>query len=132
MLRLFASQVRPRAATVLRPSHRLLAGQANGLETEPTFNQCVELYFDEAASHTKWSADILRELKEVNCVLSFKFSIEDEKDITKVHTINAYRAQHSHHRLPWFVCRSPPVCSLKYEKDGYWGTWMGAAEAALG
>jgi hypothetical protein len=30
-----------------------------------------------------------------------RFEVEDEKDPKKIHTIQAFRAQHSHHRLPW-------------------------------
>lgn len=100
MLRLCVLRTAPRAASAVRASQRLYSTSIEE-DGEPTFNQCVELYFDEASSRTKWSPDILRELKEVNSLLSFKFSIEDEKDPSKVHTIKAYRAQHSHHRLPW-------------------------------
>lgn len=67
---------------------------------EPTFNQCVSLYFDEAAKYTKWDKSLLETLKECNCVLSFKFPIEDPDGKGGITTIHAYRAQHSHHRLP--------------------------------
>ncbi len=33
-----------------------------------------------------------------------RFSVEDVSDHNKKHIIHAYRAQHSHHRLPWCVC----------------------------
>lgn len=100
MLRLAGQRVLgARAATPLRASVGALR-HMSGAEGEPTFNECVELYFDEAAAKTSWSPDVLKELKVVNSLLTFKFSIEDEKDRTKVHTIHAYRAQHSHHRLP--------------------------------
>jgi len=33
-------------------------------------------------------------------MLSFKFTVEDSHDPEKKHIIHAYRAQHSHHRLP--------------------------------
>lgn len=67
---------------------------------EPTFNECVGIYFDEAAKKTNWSPTLLSNMKEVNSMISFKFSINDDKDPTKIHTIHGYRAQHSHHRLP--------------------------------
>jgi len=67
---------------------------------EPTFNEGVGHYFDEAAALTSWPKGLLASLKEVDSLLSFKFSIEDPADDSIIHTIKAYRAQHSHHRLP--------------------------------
>lgn len=71
-----------------------------GSDEEPSFNECVGIYFDEAASKTSWEPSLLHSLKEVDSMLSFKFEITDEKDPSKLHSIQAYRAQHSHHRLP--------------------------------
>lgn len=108
-----ARQAAVRAPASVRPTLRAMSAghEADG---EPTFNECVGIYFNEAAKHTPWSGDVLHELKEVNSLLAFKFSIEDEKDATKMHTIYAYRAQHSHHRLP---CKGGIRYSLLVNED---------------
>lgn len=71
-----------------------------GPSTEPSFYKCVGIYFDEAAKYTTWPKGVLHEIKEVDSVLSFKVSIADEKDPNVIHSIDCYRSQHSHHRLP--------------------------------
>lgn len=48
-------------------------------EGEPTFNQSTQLYFEEAATFTKWSPGVLEELKEVDTMISFKVGREAEE-----------------------------------------------------
>ena len=63
--------------------------------------QCVGIYFDQASKYTNWSQGVLDQLKDVKAMLEFKITVQDEKDPNKVHIVQAYRAQHSFHRLPW-------------------------------
>jgi len=72
-----------------------------GVADEPSFNECVKMYFDQAAGLTHhWPKGLLNEIRECNTVLSFKFSIQDPSDESVISNVYAYRAQHSHHRLP--------------------------------
>jgi glutamate dehydrogenase (NAD(P)+) len=71
-------------------------------EQEPKFLQQVGLYFDKAANTTLHEPGLLEYIKEVDSLYEFLIPHEtvnsDGKRIVK--TIRAYRAQHSHHRLP--------------------------------
>ncbi len=62
----------------------------------PSFFQSVERNFDKAAVHTGLPKGLLEQIKVCNAVYQMRFpvSIGDE-----VHVIEAYRVQHSHHRL---------------------------------
>ncbi|TAM97562.1 MAG: Glu/Leu/Phe/Val dehydrogenase [Chitinophagaceae bacterium] len=62
-----------------------------------SFFQNVEKSFDEAARFTKWEKGILEQIKACNSVYRMKFPVRVGKD---VQVIEAYRAQHSHHKLP--------------------------------
>jgi len=58
----------------------------------------VNKYFDNAARFTKIPPDLLKQVRAVNSVYRFQFPVRKrEGGITVVH---AWRAQHSHHRLP--------------------------------
>ncbi len=58
----------------------------------------VNQYFDKAARFTRVPADLLVQVRAVNSVYRFQFPVRKlEGGITVVH---AWRAQHSHHRLP--------------------------------
>lgn len=96
-LRVAASGLR---ASLGRAIPNVRMSSSAGTEGEPTFNECVGIFFDEAAKKTSWPVDLLHDLKEVDSMISFKFTINDEKDPNKIHSIQGYRAQHSHHRLP--------------------------------
>ena len=77
---------------------------ANCLDHPPLIHpQCVGIYFDQASKYTNWSQGVLDQLKDVKAMLEFKITVQDEKDPNKVHIVQAYRAQHSFHRLPWSV-----------------------------
>eukprot|EP00045_Choanoeca_perplexa_P014118 m.164245 g.164245 ORF g.164245 m.164245 type:complete len:507 (+) comp16572_c1_seq1:191-1711(+) len=89
------------AARVSRPMAWGLARQSSSIAVgEPTFNESVGLYFEEAAALTKHSEGLLQVLKETDTMLSMTFSVEDTENPEILHTIQAYRAQHSHHRVP--------------------------------
>ncbi|KAF0975215.1 hypothetical protein FDP41_005968 [Naegleria fowleri] len=69
---------------------------------EPKFLEQVELYFDKAANSTLHEPGLLQFIKEVDSVYEFIIPHEriDKNGKKVVETIRAYRAQHSHHRLP--------------------------------
>ncbi len=62
------------------------------------FFKQVELNFDEATKYLKIQKDILDQIKQNNVILHMTFPIK--KDNGEVEIIEAWRAQHSHHRTP--------------------------------
>jgi glutamate dehydrogenase (NAD(P)+) len=58
----------------------------------------VDVYFDKAAQYAKVSPDILKQVRAVNSVYHFQFPVRQRDGGIKV--VNAWRVQHSHHRLP--------------------------------
>ncbi|MFW5921491.1 MAG: Glu/Leu/Phe/Val family dehydrogenase [Polyangiales bacterium] len=58
----------------------------------------VNRYFDQAAHHTDLPADILRQVKACNAVYRIHFPVRSDDGEVKV--LEAYRVEHSHHRLP--------------------------------
>lgn len=73
-------------------------------ETEPNFLDQVQLYFGKASGllANEYDQGLLQLINEVDCVYEFIIPhVRTDKDgKRKVQTIKAYRAQHSHHRLP--------------------------------
>ncbi|KAH7292847.1 hypothetical protein KP509_28G001100 [Ceratopteris richardii] len=65
---------------------------------EPTFLEAVDIYFEKAAKLAAATPDILNQIKACNNLLKLQFPLK-RSDGT-VQLIEAYRAQHSHHRLP--------------------------------
>ncbi len=63
----------------------------------PFFEQ-VNLNFDKAARFTKHSDGLLQQIKICNSVYHMTFPIK--KDDGAIETIHAWRAEHSHHKLP--------------------------------
>ena len=63
----------------------------------PFFEQ-VNLNFDKAAQFTKHSDGLLQQIKICNSVYHMTFPIK--KDNGTIETIHAWRAEHSHHKLP--------------------------------
>jgi len=61
------------------------------------FIGAVNQYFDQAAPHTGVDDGILKQIKACNSVLFMQFPVETENGIE---VVEAYRAQHSHHRTP--------------------------------
>jgi glutamate dehydrogenase (NAD(P)+) len=66
-------------------------------EQHEDFFQSVERSFDKAAQFTKWEKGILEQIKACNAVYRMKFPVRVGDTIE---VIEAYRVQHSHHKLP--------------------------------
>ena len=62
-----------------------------------SFYENVQRNFDNAASHLTYPKGILEQIKECNAVYQMRFPV---KIGNKIEVIEAYRVQHSHHRLP--------------------------------
>ncbi|PUZ24790.1 glutamate dehydrogenase [Chitinophaga parva] len=62
-----------------------------------SFFESVERSFDKAAKFTKWEKGILEQIKACNAVYRMKFPVRVGNNIE---VIEAYRVQHSHHKLP--------------------------------
>jgi glutamate dehydrogenase (NAD(P)+) len=67
------------------------------MENEASFYKSVEYYFDKAAAYTKLPHGLLEQIKICNSVYKMKFPVKVGND---VQVIEAYRVQHSHHRIP--------------------------------
>lgn len=63
-----------------------------------SFFKNVENYFDNAAKHTNLPKGLLNQIKSCNAVYSMRFPVKMGTGDYEV--IEAYRVQHSHHRLP--------------------------------
>ncbi|HNL39675.1 MAG TPA: Glu/Leu/Phe/Val dehydrogenase dimerization domain-containing protein, partial [Saprospiraceae bacterium] len=62
-----------------------------------SFFKSVENYVDKAASFTDIPKGLVEQIKACNLVLQIRFPIRVNGDYQ---VIEAYRVQHSHHRLP--------------------------------
>jgi len=67
-------------------------------EQHYSFFGAVEKSFDKAAKFTKWDSGVLNQIKACNAVFRMRFPIK--KDDGSIEVIEAYRVQHSHHKLP--------------------------------
>lgn len=63
----------------------------------PFFEQ-VNFNFDKAAKYTNYSPGILNEIKACNSIYHMTFPLK--RDDGTIETIHAWRAEHSHHKLP--------------------------------
>jgi len=64
---------------------------------EPSFYEGVLLNFDKAAVHTNIPAGLLQQIKVCNSVYYMQFPVKIGKEYQ---VIEAFRVQHSHHRMP--------------------------------
>ena len=64
---------------------------------ELSFSQSVSYYFDKAAPHTKAPSGLLEQIKTCNSIYKMNFPVKFGNEIK---VIEAYRVQHSHHRMP--------------------------------
>ncbi len=62
-----------------------------------SFFASVEKNFDKAAAHTGLPKGLLEQIKLCNAVYQMRFPVKVGREY---HVIEAYRVQHSHHRLP--------------------------------
>lgn len=62
-----------------------------------SFYKNVQTYVDEAAKHTKFPKGLIDQIKVCNNVYQVHFPVKINNEIQ---VIEAYRVQHSHHRLP--------------------------------
>jgi glutamate dehydrogenase (NAD(P)+) len=63
-----------------------------------TFFDDVNQYFDAASRHTDVEPDILGQIRACNAVYGIRFPVV--RDDGEIAVVAAYRAEHSHHRLP--------------------------------
>lgn len=75
------------------------------------FFQSVEQNFDKAAEFTRFERGILKQIKACNSILSIKFPVRIGNE---VEVFEAYRVQHSHHRLP---CKGGIRYSMNVTQD---------------
>ena len=76
-----------------------------------SFFQGVERNFDKAAQYTRFESGILQQIKACNSVYSMRFPVRIGDQIE---VIEAYRVQHSHHRLP---CKGGIRYSMDVNQD---------------
>ena len=62
------------------------------------FLQSVHRYFDRAAAHTTHRPGLLRQVKTCNAVYRMRFPVREDNG--EIRVIEAFRAEHSFHRLP--------------------------------
>ncbi len=86
-----------KAAAATASAHGLGAG----------FNQSVNRYFNKAATHLKHADGILEQIRSCNTILEVKFPARINGEIQ---VISAWRAEHSHHKLP---CKG----GIRYSED---------------
>jgi glutamate dehydrogenase (NAD(P)+) len=90
-----------------KPAVQLVASKqaySTGPANEPNFLDQVQMYFKTASQElsVEYDPGLLQLINEVDCVYEFVIPhVRVDKDgKRRVQTIKAYRAQHSHHRLP--------------------------------
>ena len=67
-------------------------------DNEPSFLEMVNLYFDQASGHVDIKPEVLELIK--NCDTAIRMTIPLWRDDGSISYYRAYRAQHSHHKLP--------------------------------
>ena len=65
---------------------------------QPGFFEDVNRHFDRAAQHTSLSAGVMQQVRSCNAVYRVTFPVRGDDGELRV--VEAYRAEHSHHRLP--------------------------------
>ncbi len=80
-------------------------------ETEYSFFKGVERNFDKAAKYTRFESGILDQIKACNSIYRMNFPVRIGDNIE---VIEAYRVQHSHHKLP---CKGGIRYSMDVNQD---------------
>lgn len=70
---------------------------AKQILSDLSFSQSVSYYFDKAAPFTGAPQGLLEQIKQCNSIYKMNFPVKFGKDVV---TVEAYRVQHSHHRMP--------------------------------
>lgn len=68
------------------------------MTNEPSFLAQVNAAFDRAAAHTSLDSTLLAQIKTCNAVYYISFPLR--RDDGTIEVIHAWRAEHSHHRMP--------------------------------
>ena len=68
------------------------------MDAQHSFFEDVNRYFDAAAAHTRIAPGILAQVRSCNSVYRIRFPVRG--DDGEIQVLEAYRAEHSHHRLP--------------------------------
>jgi len=76
-----------------------------------SFFEGVERNFDKAAQYTRFEKGILEQIKACNSVYRMKFPV---RIADKIEVLEAYRVQHSHHKLP---CKGGIRYSMDVNQD---------------
>ncbi len=84
---------------------------SNSSQENYSFLKGVGQNFDKAAGFTRFSAGILEQIKACNSILRVKFPV---KIGDTVEVIEAYRVQHSHHKLP---CKGGIRFSMEVDQE---------------
>ncbi|MHC8948682.1 Glu/Leu/Phe/Val family dehydrogenase [Sphingobacterium hungaricum] len=84
---------------------------SNHMAEQYSFFKGVERSFDKAAKFTRFSKGILDQIKACNSILQVKFPVRIGENIE---VIEAYRVQHSHHKLP---CKGGIRFSMEVNQD---------------
>ena len=69
-----------------------------GPSNEPNFLEMVNIFFDKAAKYSGMSPEMLEQIKNTDTVLQMTIPLSRDDGSISFH--KAYRAQHSHHKLP--------------------------------
>ncbi|MCB9046835.1 MAG: Glu/Leu/Phe/Val dehydrogenase [Chitinophagales bacterium] len=87
------------------------ATTADSKKAHYSFFRGVEQNFDKAAKYTRFEPGILEQIKSCNSVYRMKFPVRIGEEIE---VIEAYRVQHSHHKLP---CKGGIRYSMDVNQD---------------
>ncbi|MEY4875363.1 MAG: hypothetical protein RL708_512 [Bacteroidota bacterium] len=74
-----------------------MAKKQSNTHAEYSFFQSVERSFDKAAKFTSYEPGLLEQIKACNSVYQMRFPVKIKGEVK---VIEAYRVQHSHHKLP--------------------------------
>ncbi len=84
---------------------------AKAAKAHYSFFQGVERNFDKAATFTRFEKGILEQIKACNSILQMKFPVRIGD---KIEVVEAFRVQHSHHKLP---CKGGIRYSMDVNQD---------------
>lgn len=76
----------------------MLRSRAPMAENQPSFFKMVLSFFNKAAVHTKHPKGLLDQIKFCNSIYEFKFPLRNDDGTIQI--IQAFRVEHSHHKLP--------------------------------